>query len=428
MGGFGAFPSTPLYCDILAFTMTELEKDQNQKNPSPNEKESSNDSINSSEKPVANGSGDAAPSDDADDDSRKLFVGGLHWETTENDLKEYFSQWGRVTQCIIKLDRYTGNSRGFGFVTLESEECVSKVLAVHEHKLRNKKIDPKKAKPSREPLKKIFVGGIDPEVKEEKIKEYFSQFGKVESLDLPFDNTKGKRKSYVFVSFATEAAARKAIAKERQEIFGRLCDVRAAVSREQANRQKGTYFILIAVVLKQWYSWLEPAFGFANNPYGDFAYQGFDPFGLGYYSLDLYNPAAAGAYAPGAFPPAFNPNVYRPSGPPIGAYGKPSPIPVGSGVGTPSAGRALGNRAMNQISNHHSNQSVGLGANLHLNQSNSVPIGNGHYSASSGQQNSDISGTGPGAGSTTSMVAAAAAAVADYSSAQQQQQQGVATA
>ena len=95
----------------------------------------------------------------------------------------YFSQWGNVTRCIIKVDRFTGNSRGFGFVTFENEESVNKVLSVPEHKLMGKRIDPKRAKPSREVMKKIFVGGIDPELSEESIKEYFSQFGQVRFYD-----------------------------------------------------------------------------------------------------------------------------------------------------------------------------------------------------------------------------------------------------
>ncbi|CAH8592227.1 unnamed protein product [Schistosoma margrebowiei] len=254
------------------------------------------------EKPT-NGADDSV-TDENDDDSRyfyyylisvdrKLFVGGLSWETNENDLKEYFSRWGKVTQCIIKLDRFTGNSRGFGFVTLENEDCVSKVLSVPEHWLKNKKIDPKKAKPSREPLKKIFVGGIDPEVTEDQIREYFSNFGKVESLDLPYDTQKGKRKHYIFVSFSTEAAAKKAISKERQDIFGRQCDVRVAVTRDQANRQK--------VALKQWYNWLDPSFSYPGYAYGDYAnaYPGFDPFTYSYYGYDYYGSAAAAAAATG---------------------------------------------------------------------------------------------------------------------------------
>lgn len=66
--------------------------------------------------------------------------------------------------------------------------------------------------------------------------EYFGAFGKVESLELPFDTLRGERNHYIFVSFAIETAARKAISQKRREIFGHQCVVRVAVTREQANR------------------------------------------------------------------------------------------------------------------------------------------------------------------------------------------------
>ncbi|KAF6774773.1 hypothetical protein AHF37_05989 [Paragonimus kellicotti] len=238
-------------------------------------------STNCEDKPA---NGDAEPpNDDTDDDSRKLFVGGLSWKTTE------------VTQCIIKVNRYSGLSRGFGFVTMENEACVCKVLGVSEHWLNNKKIDPKKAKPSREHLRKVFVGGIDPDVTEDQIRDYFSAFGKVESLDLPFDTQKGKRKHYIFVSFATEAAARRAIANERQEIFGRQCDVRVAVTREEANRQK---------LLKQWLAFFAQSNAYTGYTYNDFAtaYPGYDPYGpYNYYACDYYDNTATVAAAASGF-------------------------------------------------------------------------------------------------------------------------------
>jgi len=175
---------------------------------------------------------------DEDDDSRKLFVGGLSWETTEEDLKLYFETWGKVAHCVIKLDKMTGNSRGFGFVTMETEECLKKVLEVPEHRLKNKKIDPKPAKPTKEPNKKIFVGGLSPEITEDQIKEYFAQYGHVESVDLPFDTSKGKRKPYVFLSFTTEDAAKNAIVNEKQDVLGSKCDVRMAVPKDQVNKNK----------------------------------------------------------------------------------------------------------------------------------------------------------------------------------------------
>lgn len=56
-----------------------------------------------------------------------------------------------------------------------------KVISQKEHKLNGKVIDPKKAKAmkSKEPVKKIFVGGLSPDTPEEKIKEYFDGFGEV---------------------------------------------------------------------------------------------------------------------------------------------------------------------------------------------------------------------------------------------------------
>lgn len=50
-----------------------------------------------------------------------------------------------------------------------------------EHKLNGKVIDPKRAKAmkTKEPVKKIFVGGLSPDTPEEKIREYFGAFGEV---------------------------------------------------------------------------------------------------------------------------------------------------------------------------------------------------------------------------------------------------------
>ena len=52
----------------------------------------------------------------------KLFVGGLSWDATEDDLRDLFKETGSVTDAVIVSDRETGRSRGFGFVTMSSDE------------------------------------------------------------------------------------------------------------------------------------------------------------------------------------------------------------------------------------------------------------------------------------------------------------------
>ena len=52
----------------------------------------------------------------------KLYVGGLSYNTTEDALKDAFSQSGTVTSATIIMDKMTGRSRGFGFVEMSSDE------------------------------------------------------------------------------------------------------------------------------------------------------------------------------------------------------------------------------------------------------------------------------------------------------------------
>lgn len=60
--------------------------------------------------------------------SNKLFVAGLPLEATEEDLRTLFSHYGKVTECQVMMDRNTGASRGFGFVTFEVEQGAAIVL------------------------------------------------------------------------------------------------------------------------------------------------------------------------------------------------------------------------------------------------------------------------------------------------------------
>lgn len=50
----------------------------------------------------------------------KLFVGGLSWDTTTDDLRAAFLRFGAISDVAVVLDRATGRSRGFGFVTFEN--------------------------------------------------------------------------------------------------------------------------------------------------------------------------------------------------------------------------------------------------------------------------------------------------------------------
>lgn len=58
----------------------------------------------------------------------KLFVGNLSWGTDDESLRQAFLQFGNVTDVKVVLDRETGRSRGFGFVTFDTEDAARKAL------------------------------------------------------------------------------------------------------------------------------------------------------------------------------------------------------------------------------------------------------------------------------------------------------------
>lgn len=51
-----------------------------------------------------------------------IYIGNLNWGTTESDLQMAFEEFGQVSSVTIIKDKYTGQSRGFGFVEMPSDE------------------------------------------------------------------------------------------------------------------------------------------------------------------------------------------------------------------------------------------------------------------------------------------------------------------
>lgn len=126
--------------------------------------------------------------------------------------------------------------------------CVSvQVLEQKEHRLDGRQIDPKKAMAmKKEPLLKIFVGGLNPEATEDVIREYFVTFGEVcykstgrtstqqlgkcflihftffqiEAIELPIDPKSKKRRGFIFITYKDEASVKKCLEKKYHTIQG----------------------------------------------------------------------------------------------------------------------------------------------------------------------------------------------------------------
>ncbi|MAG40127.1 RNA-binding protein [Candidatus Pacearchaeota archaeon] len=59
----------------------------------------------------------------------KLYVGNLAWAVDDAKLKEIFAAFGTVSEAVVISDKYSGRSKGFGFVTIDEDEGGAKAIA-----------------------------------------------------------------------------------------------------------------------------------------------------------------------------------------------------------------------------------------------------------------------------------------------------------
>jgi cold-inducible RNA-binding protein len=78
----------------------------------------------------------------------KLYVGNLSFETTENDLQDLFEQHGKVGEVSLMMDRMTGKSRGFAFVTMNDDtEAKAALTALNGKEVGGRALNVNEARP-----------------------------------------------------------------------------------------------------------------------------------------------------------------------------------------------------------------------------------------------------------------------------------------
>ena len=81
----------------------------------------------------------------------KIYVGNLAYSVTKDDLKDAFSEFGEVSTVDIITDKYTGESKGFGFIEMPNDsEADEAIKALNESDLKGRNIKVNQAKPREE--------------------------------------------------------------------------------------------------------------------------------------------------------------------------------------------------------------------------------------------------------------------------------------
>ncbi|XP_050979230.1 DAZ-associated protein 1 isoform X1 [Labeo rohita] len=311
----------------------------------------------------------------AGDEIGKLFVGGLDWSTTQETLRNYFSQYGEVVDCVIMKDKSTNQSRGFGFVKFKDPNCVRTVLDTKPHNLDGRNIDPKPCTPrgmqpektrakdgwkgsksDSNKSKKIFVGGIPHNCGEAELRDYFNRFGVVTEVVMIYDAEKqrpravlsqhpaalltfGRWLGFGFITFEAEQSVDQAVNMHFHDIMGKKVEVKKAEPRDSkapapgqlGANQWGPRAILSAA--NGWAAQPAPSWQQSYGPQGVWVSTGQPLGGYG-------PPLPAGRGAPAQPPSPFN--AFLVAAPPTGGFGAPQGYPQQGFSTQPQFGYSFG--------------------------------------------------------------------------------------
>ncbi|NXM42324.1 ROA1 protein, partial [Gymnorhina tibicen] len=172
---------------------------------------------------------------------RKLFIGGLSFETTDESLRSHFEQWGTLTDCVVRA-RPCGPRTFPGHPeTFPGSPDPSPGHQNLPWDPQTPVVEPKRAvsrEDSQRPgahltVKKIFVGGIKEDTEEHHLRDYFGQYGKIEVIEIMTDRGSGKKRGFAFVTFDDHDSVDKIVIQKYHTVNGHNCEVRKALSKQE---------------------------------------------------------------------------------------------------------------------------------------------------------------------------------------------------
>merc|ERR1719471_2242320 len=162
---------------------------------------------------------------------RSIFVGALRDSTSEEDLEQYFSGFGRVVRACKCTDPETGELRRFGFVDFSEYGVVRKIMNITKHFIQGKRIRVDLSRPRIEfshQTKTVFVGGLEDGIDDPELMKYFSEFGFVtRALRIP--NGDEPKRKYGFIDFDDYDAVDIVVSQRDHYIQGHRVNVELAL-------------------------------------------------------------------------------------------------------------------------------------------------------------------------------------------------------
>ncbi len=163
----------------------------------------------------------------SDQQQLQLFVGGLASTVTNEDLHLHFCQFGSILKCEVQVWKNNPEKcRGFAIVHVRDSKTFESILRA-THRLKGRPVECKRMIREKEALleynqglveRKLFVSGLAKSVDDQKLREFFSQFGPLEMAYIIKHHKDMKSKGFGFVCFSRREDKEKALAAKELQI------------------------------------------------------------------------------------------------------------------------------------------------------------------------------------------------------------------
>lgn len=156
-----------------------------------------------------------------------IYIKDLHPSIQSQDLYDNFSQFGTILSCKVETE-LDGRSKGFGYVHFENVEAAKKaiegvngmeiegkVVHVFEFQTKKQRLGGSQNVPR---FTNIFVKNLNPKVNEKELQEKFSEYGKITSLVIMYDNN-NVSKGFGFINYSSSEEAQRSVEKAHDTEF-----------------------------------------------------------------------------------------------------------------------------------------------------------------------------------------------------------------
>ncbi|CAJ1335788.1 unnamed protein product [Effrenium voratum] len=267
----------------------------------------------------------------------KVYVGNLARSTTRESLEDHFSHYGEIAECVVMMDKESGRSRGFGFVTFNTSAAMDAAVRA-THTIDGTTIACKRAmretrqggRQDRQDsgggsgkfnVVKIFVGGLPASCDLEKLKGHFGQFGEIHDAVVMMDAQTQRHRGFGFVTFKDPKSVEAALSNDKQnKIDNKWVEVKRCMPQEVMRSRDTGKDDDDDRYPPPSYPPHGPPPGYYPPPAGYGGYPGYPPPAYGGYPYGYYPPPPPDYYAAYGYPPPGYPyGGYPPPGAPSAA-------------------------------------------------------------------------------------------------------------